>query len=106
MIEIMNLRECKPTEPYDVYIDRRSPVGNPFPMKSELFRNGVCNEYQVYFDKQMSPEMTDNGLYTVFQRYIIGMYHLHEQHGKLRLFCWCAPERCHGETIKKYIEEL
>ena len=25
--------------------------------------------------------------------------------GKVRLFCWCAPKRCHGETIKKWLIE-
>jgi hypothetical protein len=28
----------------------------------------------------------------------------YRQYGKLRLFCWCAPEQCHGETIKAWLE--
>ena len=29
---------------------------------------------------------------------------LHVEYGKLRLFCWCAPKRCHAETIKQFLE--
>ncbi len=32
MIEIMNLRNTKPSKPWDFYVDRRSPVGNLFKM--------------------------------------------------------------------------
>ncbi len=99
MIEIMNLRNEKPSKPYDFYIDHRSPVGNPFPMKSELYRDGVCNEYQVYFDKQLR---SPNGIPIL--QYLEMLIHVYRQYGKLRLFCWCAPKRCHGETIKEYLE--
>ncbi len=28
---------------------------------------------------------------------------LYQEHGKLRLFCWCSPKKCHAETIRDYI---
>ncbi|WP_068768630.1 DUF4326 domain-containing protein [Termitidicoccus mucosus] len=27
-----------------------------------------------------------------------------QKHGNLRLHCWCAPKRCHAETIKACLE--
>lgn len=29
---------------------------------------------------------------------------IHNTYGKLNLFCWCSPKRCHSETIKNYLE--
>jgi hypothetical protein len=29
---------------------------------------------------------------------------IYKKHGRLRLFCWCAPKKCHAETIKELIE--
>ena len=65
MIEIMNLRNTKPSEPYDFYIDRRSAVGNVYPMKnkSEQERNRVCEAYQKYFDEY--PDIKDILLRTI-----------------------------------------
>jgi hypothetical protein len=33
------------------------------------------------------------------------LYKIYKQYGKLRLFCWCYPRRCHAETIKKFLEK-
>ena len=38
-IEICNLRNKKPKYLYDVIVDRSSPLGNPFVMETEEFRN-------------------------------------------------------------------
>lgn len=92
MIEICNLRNQKLTQPYDVRVDRQSVLGNPFHMKNESERDKVCDEYEEYFYKRLKDCAT-------MQR-IINYY---KEHGKLRLFCWCAPKRCHAETIRDYI---
>ena len=41
-----------------------------------------------------------------FHDYLYGMAKLFKKHKKLRLFCWCSPKKCHGETIKRYILSL
>lgn len=97
MIEIMNMRKVKPSEPYDFHIDRRSPVGNPFPLRDEDKRDIVCNDYQQHFDKMVEYEDT------AFLGYLKTIEKALEIHGKVRLFCWCAPKRCHGETIKSWL---
>ena len=97
-IEIMNLRVNKPTEPFDVKIDRTSPLGNPWPMHRESVRDDVCEHYEQWFKEQVKETR-----YTSFKSAIIHLIDTYREHGKLRLFCWCAPKRCHGETIKQYI---
>lgn len=94
MIEICNLRNEKPKYSYDIKVDRSSVLGNPFVMKTEADRDRVCDEYEEYFYKRLKD-------CTTMQR-IIDFY---KEYGKLRLFCWCYPKRCHAETIKRYIEK-
>ena len=99
-IEIMNLHHDKPTELWDVRVDRTSPLGNLFHMKGEDTRDYVCYKYEVWFEDKLNV-MCHQRIIVEFLRLKV----IYEQHGKLRLFCWCAPKRCHAETIKKYIEE-
>lgn len=95
----MNLKEVKPSRPYDFYIDRRSPVGNPYPLKKETYRDLVCDYYEDHFNRMV--EMND----TLFVGYLETLLKTLETHNNLRLFCWCTPKRCHGETIKRYLEK-
>lgn len=95
MIEICNLRKEKPTHPYDIRVDRQSVLGNPFIMRSESERDKVCDEYEEYFYRRLKDCAT--------MRRVINCY---KEYGKLRLFCWCSPKRCHAETIRDYILRL
>jgi hypothetical protein len=101
MIEICNLRKQKPTQLYDIKVDRSSILGNPFPMRNELERNSVCDKYELHFNCRVN-EYGD----TFFKREIKRIITIYQTYGKLRLFCWCSPKRCHAETIKKYIENI
>ena len=96
-IAIKNLRKEKPKNPWDVKVDRSSILGNPFSMTSEKDRDLVCNKYEVWFynvnkERQIQSEL--NRLEEILSKY-----------GKLNLFCWCSPKRCHAETIKEYLLE-
>ena len=99
MIEIINARKQKPSEKYDIWIDRRSPVGNPYTLIREDGRDNICDSYDEWFKGKLT--MKDSKII----EYLDSMFELYKSHGRLRLFCWCVPKRCHGETIKKYIEE-
>ena len=97
-IEIINSRNERPFRPYDFYVDRRSPLGNVFVMHSESDRDEVCDDYDVWFkDKVIVPDIAVV-LYKMLQAY--------KKYGKLRLFCWCFPKRCHAETIKNFLEGI
>jgi hypothetical protein len=100
MIEIMNMRSTKPSQPYDVKIDRTGPLGNSFYMRSEAQRNAVCDQYAEWLISQISHK--NQKVCTELNR----LYELHRQYEQLRLFCWCAPKRCHGESIKAALEKV
>lgn len=99
IIEILNLDHSEPTEPYDFYCDKRSPVGNPYPMYTEANRNTVCYMYKGHFERMMKngPSLFTDRIDLMISRF--------KEHRKLRLFCHCAPLRCHCETIREYIIE-
>ena len=97
-VTIKNLRYERPQAEWQVRVDRTSLLGNPFHMSDESQRNKVCDKYEAYFNWIM--QMKSSAFYKEVERLLIIM----KKHGKLELFCWCAPKRCHAETIKKYIE--
>lgn len=97
MIEIKNLKTDRMTEKFDMRVDRKSPVGNPEYMTATKDRDYVCDVYEMYFRRQMA--MDDD-----FRAYVESLIRIYKRHHRLRLFCWCAPKRCHAETIKAYIE--
>ena len=39
-----------------------------------------------------------------FYMYLKTLLDTYKQYGKLNLFCWCAPKRCHAKIIKEVIE--
>ena len=86
MIEIKNLRFDK------------SILGNPYFMKNEGLRDEVCKKYELYFYNQIAKNNQ------AFLNELRNLYKIHRKYGKLRLFCWCAPKRCHAETIKAFLE--
>ena len=97
MITILNLRSQKPKHPWDFKVDRSSTVGNPFNMKNESARDKVCDQYRDWF--YYAAHNQD------FFNYLNKLSEVYKQHGKINLFCWCSPKRCHAETIKEYLIE-
>ena len=96
MISILNLRIYKPKLPWDFKVDRTTILGNPYNMKDESERDKVCEQYEDWFYYAAHNQDFHNYLKTLAEAY--------KQHGKLNLFCWCAPKRCHAKTIKEAIE--
>lgn len=102
-IEIVNLRnknlvrDCK--DGIVIRVDRASVLGNPFHMYNESERDAVCDKYQVYFDKKVT-DKTD----VLFMNELRRIYKI-AKNNKVYLACWCAPKRCHAETIKNFIEK-
>jgi len=95
MITIKNLRSSKPKYSWDFKVDRSSPVGNPYNMKDESERDKVCDKYDDWFYQAAHNQDFFNYLNTLSDEY--------KQYGRLNLFCWCAPKRCHAETIRNYL---
>lgn len=80
------------------YIGRGSPLGNPFVMKSEADRDRVCDQYAVWFEERV--KVGDALVMNELRR----LYKIAKR-GGLVLGCYCAPKRCHGETIKGFLEK-
>ena len=86
-------------EPNHIYCGRGTPLGNPFVMHNESERNYVCDAYEDWFaDIVHSPNRTSPALLMlrkVFQEAL---------KGDINLGCFCAPKRCHCDTIKSFIQ--
>ena len=74
-------------EPFDVYIGRGSLWGNPFIIGTHGTRDEVIKKYEEYLLKN--------------DDLIVSLKKLK---GK-RLGCFCAPKKCHGDVLIKYINE-
>jgi len=74
-------------EPYDVLIDRRTKWGNPFFIGSHGTRAEVIAKYEKYIRENL-----------------VLMAALPELKGKV-LGCWCAPQPCHGNILRKLLVE-
>ena len=82
-------------DPRCLYAGRGSPLGNPFEMKSKEDRDRVCDEYEAWFKDNLDKN----------EELMFGLgYALNKARGGvLYLRCFCAPKRCHTETIKKHL---
>ena len=113
MITIKNLRNSRPLNPYDVRVDRASVLGNPFYMHDESERDEVCDKYEEYMRAMWNPATRYVqgrwiGSYEK-RKYcegILNLVEIYKKYGTLRLYCWCAPKRCHAESIKRLVEEI
>ena len=100
MIKIGNIKTYKKDDDYiSIKIDRSSPLGNPFYMQDESKRDYVCDKYEEYFNNKIN----DNDI--VFMKELDKIYNL-AINNDIVLLCWCSPKRCHGETIKRYLEKI
>ena len=97
IIEIKNLRYERPENPYDVIVDRRHPLGNPFHMNNESERDRVCNEY----DNWLQIHVTNGNMIIIHE--LEKLVNRYTKFNRLRLFCWCYPKRCHAESIRKQL---
>lgn len=105
MIYVVNKYKHTPTE-FDVYIGRGSPLGNPYTSKklSETKAQHQANSreesiksYESYILEQIKKRDDDmcdelNRIYLMAKR------------GDVYLVCFCKPQDCHGDIIKKIIE--
>lgn len=97
-IEILNLKTEKPSQLYDIRVDRGfSVLANSYYMKNENSREHVINLYNKWLFVLLRNK--DEDIIGEFKR----LSNIYDSHNKLRLFCWCAPKPCHAETIRNYL---
>lgn len=82
-VKIYNLRDV-PVPDDAIIVDRSSVWGNPFYMHEEKSRDSVCDAFEKYARERAANDMN----------------WLAPLRGK-NLACWCAPKRCHAETLAR-----
>ncbi|GHV03433.1 hypothetical protein FACS1894211_16130 [Clostridia bacterium] len=95
-IKICNLRNGFENDAWSFKVDRSGVLGNPFTMKSGSDREKVCAEYERYFYEQIKTG-------GAFRDAVDGLRTAWKTYGRLNLYCWCAPKKCHAETIRNYL---
>lgn len=119
VIEVINMHQCHDFgKPGDFRCDRETKWGNPFIMYETRMRDRVCDLYETYLDFAIIPgeEATVRKLLTVgnltptqvnmWMEKMNGHLDINELKGAKRLFCWCAPSRCHCHYLAKTIENI
>lgn len=77
-----------------------SVLGNPYWMNGETQRNDVCDRYDKYLMKKLNDI---SGVQTKFIRAINKLVNDYKAGVNIRLGCFCAPKRCHCDSIKKLV---
>jgi hypothetical protein len=92
-VETTKVANKDKSEPFDVYIGRGTPWGNPFPISDKgMNREQVIQKYEQYFKKTF----LDN---EEKRRELMSLK------GKV-LGCHCKPLACHGDVIARYLNSL
>lgn len=96
-INIVNMRNvprhsCTP-------VDRRTPLGNRFIIGQDGSRDEVCDKYDADFEYLL---LANNAAQAQFQ----DLCRRARNNEEINLGCWCAPERCHAQTIRREIIAL
>lgn len=99
MVRVVNLMQYKLKDgEVLIKVDRSTPVGNVFYMRNEGMRDEVCDKYEAYFYKKVKEA-------GAFRDYIAHIYRTALKHD-VALGCWCAPKRCHADTIAAFINKF
>ncbi len=81
----------------DIMFTSGSPLGNPF--YKEKDRDRVCEQFINWFNQEVVKEGS------AVRMEIIRILEILKRVGRLYLVCCCKPARCHGDTIKKSLDD-
>lgn len=105
MIYVANIKTHRAVDRpgQQVYIGRAmpgrpaSPLGNPFKLRFECDREKILARYEYWLREQLKTD-------TPQRREI---QHLADcaRDQDVVLLCWCAPKLCHGDAVKRIVEE-
>ena len=100
MVRVVNLQnyELKDNEVL-IKVDRSTPVGNPYYWREDgLYAEEAYYIYEPYFYKKVKEP-------GAFRDYVAHIYRAALKQD-VALGCWCAPKRCHAETIASFINQF
>jgi Domain of unknown function (DUF4326) len=116
IIEVCNLQRTPFGQPGDLRCDRQTKWGNPFVLYYEKDRDRVCDLYEDYLEEITTPNnesmvrkfLKIGGLTPVqidiWMNRTGGFLDIKEIKDARRLFCHCAPKRCHCDHLKRKIQ--
>ncbi len=83
-----------------IYCGRGSALGNPFILTNLKDRDRVCNNYQTWLPAML--DNTDEDMRAQRAKMRLQLNKILEASliGDVHLQCFCAPARCHCDTIK------
>lgn len=122
---VSQFREQLPINSVSVRIDRATVLGNPFVMNCESERNAVCEAYDEWLRLNVeSTHPTVVNVYKVAQKYgvkvqvrrkVVNSLKVQQELNRILkllssgqtvvLNCWCAPKRCHGDSVKELLTQ-
>lgn len=83
-----------------IVADRSTLLGNPFVMRTERQRDAVCDKY----DRHLKGVMTTTGpRHAKLRNLVIQLGERVVAGEHLALACWCAPRRCHLESVRRWV---
>ena len=105
VIKIVSVRELNPNDPNIFYVGRRvrkwhgSALGNPYRQGRDGDRRQVIEKYRQW----LWSEIKRKGPAYWELRRIVEMY---KKDNAILLGCWCYPNPCHADVIKRAAEYL
>lgn len=114
-IEVVNIRKVgkpDPTKPWEVYVGRAgyglvgSPLGNPYSVQAHGRDKAISLfEWDVRAAVEALPDVNGRGAKAMNEmaHEVRRLVDLCQEHGKLRLFCWCVPEARHAGVIRDIV---
>lgn len=103
MIRVVNKRTHTRTT-VDFGVHRGTPLGNPYDWRGSPLAQFRCSSrqeaialFEIWFNKQIvekNEEVLD-ALRSIYKMARVG---------DVNLVCYCVPDDCHAEIIKKFIE--
>lgn len=97
-ILILNRHHETPSRYPRHYIGRGSVMGNPYPIDRDKSRDQVCDLYEQWWETNKTDPVVKETLGIMCNQI--------KEHGGIELMCFCAPKRCHGETIKRELQRM
>jgi hypothetical protein len=98
MIRVLNKKtdDCAGAE----YVGRPSPLGNPFAVQphGRYTREQAVSEYESWLRSRLHAK--DPAVCAEMNR----LFQL-ARDGNLALVCWCSPQACHADVVKRVLEE-
>jgi hypothetical protein len=99
VVEVCHVRHRKGREGY--YIGRPSDLGNPF----VIGRDGTRAEVIAKYSSWLHDKLQRDWLRTAAGRAMLELLKAHTAGQDVRLYCYCAPEPCHGDVVKQLLEQ-